>query len=228
MNRSNRDPVVVVERLSKRFGDLLAVDSVSFTVAEGSISALLGGNGAGKTTTLSMLLGVLLPSSGAVTVFGEDMVRHRHRVLGRMNFSSPYVDLPRRLTVIENLTVYGHLYGLDRVPERIREVARGLEIEPLLGRRTGNLSAGQKTRVALAKALLNEPRLLLLDEPLMGLSPAIEARLARAIKEVNRQTGITILITEQYARPILPIIDYGYVLENGGAVLKGKIGRAHG
>ena len=116
-------PVIQVTELTKTFGPVLAVDSISFAVAEGQTVGLLGGNGAGKTTTLGLLLGLLLPTSGAISVFGEDMRRHRHRVLGRMNFSSPYVDLPKRLTVRENLTVYGHLYGLDALPRRIARLA---------------------------------------------------------------------------------------------------------
>src|SRR5690606_19245105 len=121
------------------------------------------GNGAGKTTTLAMLLGLLLPSRGSIRLLGEDMLRHRYRVLPRMNFTSPYVDLPYRLTVRENLMVYARLYGLRRVAARIRQLAEELDLAPLLGRAHGTLSAGQKTRAALAKSLLNEPELLLLD-----------------------------------------------------------------
>ena len=137
----------------------------------GSTTALLGGNGAGKTTTISILLGLLTPTSGTVTVLGVDMLRDRYRVLGRMNFSSPYVDLPRRLTVVENLRVYGRLYGVRNLQQRIAELARELDLEEFLDRPTGNLSAGQRTRVTLAKALLNRPRLLLLDEPTASLDP---------------------------------------------------------
>ena len=194
MNEAAPRPVVVIDTLSKRFGDVLAVDAISLTVAEGETVALLGGNGAGKTTTLSVLLGLLLPTSGTVTAFGEDMARHRHRVLPRMNFSSPYVDLPRRLTVRENLTVYGHLYGLDRVRERIRAVAGDLGIEAFLERPMGNLSAGQKTRVALAKALLNEPRLLVLDEPTASLDPDTGDWVRGYLETDRARTGATIVL----------------------------------
>ena len=132
---------------------------------------LLGGNGAGKTTTLSILLGLLLPTSGTVQVFGEDVIRHRYRVLPRMNFSSPYVDLPRRLTVRQNLSIYARLYGVSDRNGAIARLASDLRIEALLDRPSGHLSSGQKTRVALAKALLNEPELLLLDEPTASLDP---------------------------------------------------------
>src|SRR6185437_8212787 len=179
--RPSRGDCIVVERLShsviqvnaltKRFGDTPAVDGIDFAVPRGVTAALLGGNGAGKTTTLSMLLGLLLPTAGGIRIFDEDMLRHRYRVLPRMNFSSPYVDLPHRLTVRQNLTVYGRLYGLAQLAERIEALARDLQIDEFLDRQTGKLSAGQKTRVALAKALLNEPELLLLDEPTASLDP---------------------------------------------------------
>ncbi|MCW8952336.1 MAG: ATP-binding cassette domain-containing protein, partial [Rhodospirillales bacterium] len=165
------EDIVVAESLGKSFDDVVAVDSVDFRVSRSSVTGLLGGNGAGKTTTLSMLLGLLLPSAGSVTVFGQDMATSRHSVLHRMNFSSPYVDLPHRLSVRENLTVYGHLYGVQGVRRRVDEIAADLDVVDLLDRRTGSLSAGQKTRVALAKALLNHPELLILDEPTASLDP---------------------------------------------------------
>src|SRR5262249_58148441 len=149
----------------------VAVDGLSFAVGRGAPAALLGGNGAGKTTTLSILLGLLLPTAGRVRVLGEDMLRHRYRVLPRMNFSSPFVDLPHRLTVRQNLLIYARLYGLPRRRERIERLADDLQIGEFLERPAGKLSAGQKTRLALAKALLNEPELLLLDEPTGSLDP---------------------------------------------------------
>src|SRR5579871_3114112 len=141
------EDAIEVQGLTKRFAAALAVDDVAFTVRRGSTTALLGGNGAGKTTTLSMLLGLLLPTAGTIRVLGEDMLRHRYRVLPRMNFSSPYVEVPRRLTVEQNLRIYGMLYGLARVRQRVRELADALDIGELLDRQTGELSAGQRTRV---------------------------------------------------------------------------------
>lgn len=137
-------PIVTVKGLTKIFDTVRAVDGIDFSVERGSITALLGGNGAGKTTTLSMLLGLLLPDAGTISILGEDMIAHRHRVLPKMNFSSPYVDLPARLKVVENLTVYGNLYGLANVKERIAVLGQELEIANLMDRRTGSLSAGQK------------------------------------------------------------------------------------
>ncbi len=157
--------------LSKRYGEVQAVDDLSFAVPAGTTTALLGANGAGKTTTIAMLLGLLEPSSGRITVLGERMPRHRYRVLGRINFSSPYVDLPARLTVHQNLRVYSDLYGIPEPTARLKALAADLDLIPFLDRPTGKLSAGQKTRVMLAKALINEPELLLLDEPTASLDP---------------------------------------------------------
>ena len=140
MHESATRAAISVENLTKRYEKVLAIQSLTFDVAAGTTTALLGGNGAGKTTTIAILLGVLLPTEGRVTILGEDMLRHRHRVLPRMNFSSPYVDLPRRLTVAENLRVYAHLYGLRDVNRRLRELGEALDIASLMKRPLGNLS----------------------------------------------------------------------------------------
>ncbi|HLD14900.1 MAG TPA: ABC transporter ATP-binding protein, partial [Burkholderiales bacterium] len=144
--------VVSVVHVSKQFGDLVAVDDIGFEIIAGSTTALLGGNGAGKTTTISMLLGLLLPTAGSISVFGHDMLRDRYAVLPRMNFSSPYVDLPRRLTVRQNLLIYADLYGLADKRTRLRQLAEELYLAEMMDRPYGQLSAGQKTRVAIAKA----------------------------------------------------------------------------
>src|SRR5207302_8674049 len=188
------EPVILVEHLVKRYDRTVAVDGISFAVERGVTAALLGGNGAGKTTTLSILLGLLLPGAGAVRVFGEDVLRHRYRVLPRMNFSSPYVDLPHRLTVRQNLSIYARLYGLQRRTERIEQLARDLQIEPFLDRPAGKVSAGQRTRVALAKALLNEPELLLLDEPTASLDPDSGDWVRGYLEDYRDRTGATILL----------------------------------
>ena len=162
---------VAVRALRKVYGTVVAVDGIDFSLHAGTVTALLGGNGAGKTTTNSMLLGLVVPTSGDVRVFGADMARERHKVLHRMNFESPYVDVPMRLTVRQNLEVFGRLYGVRDLRGRIAEVAEELRLADLLSRPYGKLSAGQKTRVSLAKALINEPELLLLDEPTASLDP---------------------------------------------------------
>ncbi len=185
---------VKVENLVKHYSGTVAVNGLSFAVRRGATAALLGGNGAGKTTTLSILLGLLLPTAGQVQVLGEDMLRHRYRVLPRMNFSSPFVDLPHRLTVRQNLLIYARLYGLPSRGERIERLADDLQIEEFLERPAGKLSAGQKTRVALAKALLNEPELLLLDEPTASLDPDTGDWVRSYLEDYRARTGATILM----------------------------------
>ena len=167
----NEGPAIEVRHLVKRYGAVTAVEDLTFAVPPGSITALLGGNGAGKTTTLAILLGVLLPTSGEARVLGVDILKHRYRVLPRMNFGSPYVELPKRLTVHENLRVFAQLYGVRNPRQRIDALAEQLQMGEFIGRPTGTLSAGQKTRAALAKALVNEPEVLLLDEPTASLDP---------------------------------------------------------
>ncbi|HUC61886.1 MAG TPA: ABC transporter ATP-binding protein [Alphaproteobacteria bacterium] len=194
MLASIADPVIRVAGLTKRFGPLLAVDRIDFAVARGTTVALLGGNGAGKTTTLSMLLGLLLPSAGTVEVLGEDMLAHRYRALDRINFSSPYVEMPKRLTPFQNLTVYGHLYGLGDVRARIERLADELQLGPFMKRATGTLSAGQRSRVALAKALLNEPELLLLDELTASLDPDTADWVRGFLERYRARTGASILL----------------------------------
>ncbi len=164
-------PAIEVRHLVKRYGAVTAVEGLTFAVPRGSITALLGGNGAGKTTTLAILLGVLLPTSGEARVLGVDILKHRYRVLPRMNFGSPYVELPKRLSVRENLTVFARLYGVRNIRERIDALSEELQMGEFVDRPTGTLSAGQKTRAALAKALVNEPEVLLLDEPTASLDP---------------------------------------------------------
>ena len=161
----SQHPPIAVDQLVKIYNTVRAVDGISFKLAPGSITALLGGNGAGKTTTIATIMGLLTPTSGRVTVLGAQMPRQRYRVLARMNFESPYVEVPM------HLTVFGKLYGVDDLRERIAELGRELDLTDLLDRPTGNLSAGQKTRVSLAKALVNRPDVLLLDEPTASLDP---------------------------------------------------------
>ena len=188
------EPVILVENLVKRYGATVAVNGIDIAVMPGVTAALLGGNGAGKTTTLSILLGLLLPTSGTVRVFGEDVLRHRYRVLPRMNFSSPYVDLPHRLTVRQNLNIYARLYGVRGRGERIERLAADLQIDRLLDRPSGKLSSGQKTRVAIAKALLNQPELLLLDEPTASLDPDTGDWVRAYLEDYRDRTGATILL----------------------------------
>jgi ABC-2 type transport system ATP-binding protein len=212
---------IVVRHLVKTFGDVAAVDGIDFSVEVGSTTALLGGNGAGKTTTISILLGLLMPTSGSVEILGADMLRDRYRVLAEMNFSSPYVDLPRRLTVIENLNVYGRLYGVPRLRRRIDELVADLDLGAFADRPIGSLSAGQRTRVALAKALLNRPRLLLLDEPTASLDPDTGDVMRSYLEDYRRQTGVTILLASHNMAEVERLCDNVLMMRQGRIVDRG-------
>ena len=190
----SQPPPIAIDQLVKIYKTVPAVDGISFTLAPGSITALLGGNGAGKTTTIATIMGLITPTSGRVTVLGAEMPRQRYRVLGRMNFESPYVEVPMRLTVRQNLTVFGKLYGVDNLRERIAELGRELDLIDLLDRPTGNLSAGQKTRVSLAKALVNKPDVLLLDEPTASLDPDTADWVRAHLERYCRERRATVLL----------------------------------
>jgi ABC-2 type transport system ATP-binding protein len=185
---------IAVERLVKIYKTVPAVDGISFQLARGSITGLLGGNGAGKTTTIASIMGLVTPTSGRVTVLGADLPRQRYHVLHRMNFESPYVEVPMRLTVRQNLTVFGMLYGVDDLPARITQTARELDLTDLLDRPTGKLSAGQKTRVSLAKALINRPDVLLLDEPTASLDPDTADWVRGHLERYCRDRDATVLL----------------------------------
>ncbi|RVU36106.1 ABC transporter ATP-binding protein [Hwanghaeella grinnelliae] len=215
------NPAVAVSHLTKQFGNVTAVDDVSFTVRHGETVALLGGNGAGKTTTLSMLLGLLLPTSGTIHVFGHDIATDRRDIVHRINFTSPYVDLPMRLTVQENLTVYARLYGLRDVKGRIAELAEDLDLGDFLKRPVKKLSAGQKTRVGLAKAMLNWPELLLLDEPTASLDPDTGDWVRTYLERYQAESGAAILLAshnmaevERLAKDVL-MMKAGRIVDTG-------------
>jgi len=207
--------ILTVVDVTKRYGHVVALDGISFSIRKGSITALLGGNGAGKTTTLSILLGLLIPTSGSVTVFGEDMLLNRYCVLGRMNFASPYVDLPKRLTGRQSLNVYGHLYGLRDIKNRIARLSSDLEMQPFLDRPASGLSAGQMTRLMLAKALLNEPDLLLLDEPTASLDPDTGDWVRGYLQRFARETGGTILLASHNMGEVERLCDRVLMLRAG-------------
>jgi ABC-2 type transport system ATP-binding protein len=213
---------VNVANLVKRYPSAVAVDGIDFAVARGVTAALLGGNGAGKTTTLSILLGLLLPTAGKVEVLGEDMLRHRYRVLPRLNFSSPFVDLPHRLTVRQNLLIYARLYGLPHRHERIERLAGDLQILPFLERPAGKLSAGQKTRVALAKALLNEPELLLLDEPTASLDPDTGDWVRGYLETWRTRMGATILMASHNMAEVERLCSEVMMMKAGRIVDRGS------
>lgn len=212
---------IEVEDLTKTYGPVTAVDGVSFTVAAGDIVGLLGGNGAGKTTTLAMLLGLVLPTRGAIRILGTDALRHRDRVAPAMNFESPYVEMPLRITVRQNLTVYGHLYGVDDLKGRINALARDLDLGDILDRPTGKLSAGQKTRVSLAKALVNAPQVLLLDEPTASLDPDTADWVRSHLERYCRDTGASLLLASHNMLEVERMCDRVLMMKAGRIVDEG-------
>jgi ABC-2 type transport system ATP-binding protein len=215
---------IEVSNLTKRYGTVLAVDGIDFVARAGATIGLLGGNGAGKTTTIAMLLGLLVPTAGSITVLGHDMARDRFSALARMNFSSPYVSLPARLSVAENLRVYGHLYNVRGIEQRIGELAAELELTSLLQRPAGQLSAGQKTRVALAKALINRPELLLLDEPTASLDPDTGDWVRSWLERYRAESGCTILLASHNMAEVERLCDHVLMLKQGRIVDRGSPG----
>ena len=213
---------IAVEHLTKSYGKTLAVDDVSFTVPRGTTLGLLGGNGAGKTTTIAMLLGLLLPTSGTLRVLGHNMITNRFKALARMNFSSPYVALPHRLTVRQNLRVYGHLYSVPKTEARIEELVGELDLHGFIDRPAGQLSAGQKTRVALAKSLVNRPDVLLLDEPTASLDPDMGDMVRTWLERYREQSGCTILLASHNLAEVARLCSDVVMLKQGRVVDRGS------
>jgi ABC-2 type transport system ATP-binding protein len=201
--------------LVKVYKTTRAVDDVSFRIARGSITGLLGGNGAGKTTTIAMIMGLVLPTSGRVQVLGASMPEQSAEVLGRMNFESPYVDMPMRLTVRQNLTVFGRLYAVKNLRERIEALAADFDLDEFLDRPNGKLSSGQKTRVALAKALINQPELLLLDEPTASLDPDTADWVRQHLISYRKANNATILLASHNMLEVERLCDRVIIMKRG-------------
>jgi ABC-2 type transport system ATP-binding protein len=208
-------PAVAVDRLVKVYKTGTAVDGITFALARGSITALLGGNGAGKTTTIATIMGLVTPTSGSVTVLGVNMARHRYRVLHRMNFESPYVEMPMRLTIRQNLRVFGTLYGVKDLGGRIAALADELDLTELLDRPTGKLSSGQKTRVSLAKSLLNRPDVLLLDEPTASLDPDTADWVRGRLERYRRERGATVLLASHNMTEVERLCERVIIMKQG-------------
>ena len=206
---------IAIDQLVKRYKGVAAVDGISFRLARGSITGLLGGNGAGKTTTIAMIMGLVTPTAGTVTVLGADMPRERYRVLHRMNFESPYVDVPMRLTVRQNLSVFAQLYAVKDIDGRIDSLAAELELTDFLDRPTGKLSAGQKTRVSLAKALLNKPEVLLLDEPTASLDPDTADWVRSRLERYRAAQGATVLLASHNMGEVERLCERVIIMKKG-------------
>lgn len=215
------EAAIEVDGLVKTYGGVRAVNDISFQIPKGSVTGLLGGNGAGKTTTIAMIMGLVLPSAGRIGVLGCDMVRDRHRVLHRINFESPYVEMPMRLTVRQNLIVFAQLYGVTDIATRVGELAEALDLTEVLDRPSGRLSAGQKTRVSLAKALVNTPEVLLLDEPTASLDPDTADWIRSRLEEYRRARGATILLASHNMAEVERLCDDVIMMRKGEVVDRG-------
>jgi ABC-2 type transport system ATP-binding protein len=210
-----KSAAIDVEHLVKVYKTTRAVDDVTFRIARGSITGLLGGNGAGKTTTIATIMGLVLPTAGRISVLGHPIPSESDAVRGRMNFESPYVDMPMRLTVRQNLTIFGRLYAVPELRARIAQLADDLDLNDFLDRANGKLSAGQKTRVALAKALINQPELLLLDEPTASLDPDTADWVRRHLEDYCRRHTATILLASHNMLEVERLCDRVIIMKRG-------------
>lgn len=217
-------PALLVEALTKTYapGAPPAVDGLSFALPRGHVWGLLGGNGAGKSTTIAMLLGLLVPTAGRVVALGHDMATDRFAALAQMNFSSPYIALPHRLTVEENLRVYAQLYDVPDANHRIAELVEEFALGDFRTRPAGQLSAGQKTRVALAKALINRPALLLLDEPTASLDPDTGDWVRSTLERYAAQSGAAMLLASHNMAEVERLCANVLMLKGGRVVDEGS------
>ncbi len=214
-------PVLEARHLTKRFGDFTAVNGISFALQPGEILGVLGPNGAGKTTTMHMLLGLITPTSGTISIFGMDLETHREAILQRVNFSSTYMSMPQSLTVEENLWVVARLYGLPDVQRKIDDIVKKLEMGEFRHKVTRKLSSGQMTRLTLAKALLTDPKILFLDEPTASLDPDIAQKIRALLKDEQRASGLSVLYTSHNMREMEEMSDRIIFLQKGNLVAEG-------
>jgi ABC-2 type transport system ATP-binding protein len=217
----SEQPVIAVTQLTKRFGDVAAVNNLSFTVMPGQIFGLLGPNGAGKTTTIQLLLGLITPTSGHACLFGLDVRQHRRAVLQRVNFSSAYVSLPTNLTVWENLYVFARLYGIRKPQKKIASLLALFDMTQVTTAVTGALSSGQLTRLHLCKAFINDPDILFLDEPTASLDPDIAVKVRATLRHMQRERRVTIVYTSHNMREIEHMCDEVLFMARGQAVTQG-------
>ncbi|MDB6138985.1 MAG: transporter ATP-binding protein [Verrucomicrobiaceae bacterium] len=221
MSAAATDVVLEARDLTREFDGVTVLDKFSFTLRKGEVLGLLGANGAGKTTAMNMLLGLTTPTSGSITVFGKDLAKHRIEILKRVNFSSAYTALPGNLYVWQNLAVFARIYGVPNAKKKIDELLELLEIGDLRKRVTGQLSAGESTRLNLCKAMLNDPELLLLDEPTASLDPDIADKVRKVIQRVQAERGIAILYTSHNMKDIEEICSHLIFLHKGKVVAEG-------
>ena len=215
---------VIINSLTKQFNNILAVKNISFKINKGTIVGLLGPNGSGKSTTIGMMLGLIKPSSGSVIINGQNIENYRTDLLEKMNFISPYVELPKKLTVEENLEIYGRLYGVKNLKDKISGLMKKLHLTEFRKRKTGELSSGQKNRVSLAKALVNDPEILLLDEPTASLDPDVGDYIRGYIEDYASNNGATILLASHNMSEVERLCHEVMMMKNGEIIDKGKCG----
>jgi len=213
---------IKVQNLTKRFNNYLAVNNISFTLEENKTLGLLGPNGCGKTTSIGMMLGLITPTSGKVLINNKNINNaNRNDLLSKMNFASPYIELPKKLTVRQNLEVYGRLYGVKDLKNRISEISTDLSLNNFLNKKTGELSSGQKNRVSLAKSLINKPNVLFLDEPTASLDPDIGDFVREYIEIYKSKNPITILLASHNMKEVERLCDTVIMLKEGQIVDRG-------
>ena len=213
---------IEINNLNKQYRNTLAVKNINFKINKGAIIGLLGPNGCGKSTTIGMMLGLIKPTSGTVVINGQNIENNRTSLLEKMNFISPYAELPKKLTVEENLKVYGRLYGVKNLKDRIYNVMKKLNLTQFITRKTGELSSGQKNRVSLAKALINDPEILLLDEPTASLDPDVGDYIRKIIEDFAANKGTTILLASHNMNEVERLCDEVMMMKNGEIIDKGK------
>ena len=213
---------IKISNLTKRYKNALAVKEINFEINKGKIMGLLGPNGCGKSTTIGMMLGLIKPTSGSVTINGLNIENNRTNLLEKMNFISPYVELPKKLTVEENLKVYGKMYGIKNLKEKIFELMEKLNLIDFKKRQTGELSSGQKNRVSLAKALINDPEILLLDEPTASLDPDVGDYIRTVIEDFASNKKTTILLASHNMNEVERLCHEVMMMKSGEIIDKGK------
>ena len=214
--------IIEVKKLNKIYDKIIAVKDLSFVINKGKIIGLLGPNGCGKTTTIAMILGLVKPTSGEIIIKGKNLEKDRINLLEKMNFISPYVELPKKLTVEENLKVYAGLYGVKNANEKIYELVNELRLNEFLKKKTGELSSGQKNRISLAKALINDPEILLLDEPTASLDPETGDFVRSFIEHYSSKTNVTILLASHNMNEVERLCDSVMMMKDGTIVDTGK------